>query len=355
MERVHFQQEQMLDELKDLVEKGIFTKQETKQILKKRTEFEAALVRRVAKKTDFLRYVSYEMSLEQLRRKRIQRLKIVSTPATISDHSLVRRQFQIFERALKRFKADVDLWLEYISVAKREGASTLVGRVVARAIQMHPDNASLYVIAAQHEIENGSPSAARTLLQRGLRINADSIPLWTEYVRLEVAFMESLRRRWDVLGLDPKGKGKGTEEDEARAQVMAGGIVKEVIGQAVMSSELFEGLIAVVKDEPGLVDAVYARLGECPDTRAAKVVALRAIEGRTGLALVDAVQHANQSMKARCELAGGEEEAILEYTDFCRRAREMVSDPALREYLDASARRVAENSKPRTEYAADLL
>lgn len=66
----------MLDELKDLVDKGIFTKAETRQILKKRTQFETALVRRVAKKSDFLRYAAYEMSLEQLRRKRIERLSV---------------------------------------------------------------------------------------------------------------------------------------------------------------------------------------------------------------------------------------------------------------------------------------
>ena len=51
-----------------------------KQILKKRTVFETALVRRVAKKSDFLRYAAYEMGLEQLRRKRLQRLSMCSDP-----------------------------------------------------------------------------------------------------------------------------------------------------------------------------------------------------------------------------------------------------------------------------------
>lgn len=64
----------MLAELKDLVDKDLFTKAETKAIMKKRTQFETALVRRVAKKSDFLRYAAYEMGLEQLRRKRVERL-----------------------------------------------------------------------------------------------------------------------------------------------------------------------------------------------------------------------------------------------------------------------------------------
>ena len=47
---------------------------EIKHIMKKRTAFETALVRRVAKKGDFLRYAAYEMSLDSLRKKRLERL-----------------------------------------------------------------------------------------------------------------------------------------------------------------------------------------------------------------------------------------------------------------------------------------
>ena len=53
-------------------------------------------------------------------------------PVTVSDHALVKRQFQIFERAVNKFKSDVDLWIQYIQVAKQEGARTLVGKIVAR-------------------------------------------------------------------------------------------------------------------------------------------------------------------------------------------------------------------------------
>jgi U3 small nucleolar RNA-associated protein 6 len=42
--------------------------------MKKRTGFESALVRRVAKKGDFLRYIAFESGLEALAAKRMQRL-----------------------------------------------------------------------------------------------------------------------------------------------------------------------------------------------------------------------------------------------------------------------------------------
>ena len=73
---------QMLAELKDLGEKGLFSSSEIKHILKKRTAFEMALVRRIPNKNDYLRYAAYEMGLEALRRKRAARLSASLTHKT---------------------------------------------------------------------------------------------------------------------------------------------------------------------------------------------------------------------------------------------------------------------------------
>lgn len=101
-ETVQFYLEQMVPELEDFEQKGLFTKvpfryfydskrfaywpgrqeqAEIKAIVKKRTNFEYALKRRIAKKIDFLRYIEYEMNLEALRKKRKARLgSILSLP-----------------------------------------------------------------------------------------------------------------------------------------------------------------------------------------------------------------------------------------------------------------------------------
>ncbi|KAI0655912.1 U3 small nucleolar RNA-associated protein 6-domain-containing protein [Cubamyces menziesii] len=346
MERVQFQQEQMLTELKDLVQKGLFTQKEIKQIMQKRTAFETALVRRIPKKSDFLRYATYEMSLEALRRKRAERLKLPKGPPSVSDYALVRRQFQIFERALKKFKGDVGLWIQYIQVAKKEGARSLVGRITARALQLHPNVPALYVLAASHELEHLSPSAARALLQRGLRLNADSVEMWREYVRMELNFVESLRRRWSVLGIDVKGKGKESvkqksisrvrgadsgeesdlgghhdedadgmdvdgeeelgEDEAARKQILEGAIVKAVISNAVKALpkiELFHSLHEMISAYPSppslrepLLDHLHAHLLETlPSLPAAiKLHATRYLTpDLSGEALVDALRTAN--------------------------------------------------------------
>ena len=138
-------------------------------------------------------------------------------------------------------------------MAQRAGSRALAGRIAARAVQLHPRTPALYVLAASHELANGGMGAARVLLQRGLRLNADCAEMWREYVRLELGFVEALRRRWDVLGISlgnssDRGRGQGREQesqgeridraeeeamgDEARGAIMDGAIVRQAIDGA---------------------------------------------------------------------------------------------------------------------------
>jgi hypothetical protein len=118
-----------------------------------------------------------------------------------------------------------------------------------RALQLHPNVPSLYILAASHELHSLSASAARTLLQRGIRLNPNEIRLWTEYVKMELGFIEGLRRRWNILGLDmdvDPNEHLGADEmeslagdDEEKAtetgrwRIMHGAIVKSVMTNAV--------------------------------------------------------------------------------------------------------------------------
>lgn len=88
MEKVQFQLEATLPELKDLHEKGLFAKvhprsvevdqankqNEINQITKRRTGFETSLIRRQTRKEDFFKYAEYEINLERLRKVRWKRL-----------------------------------------------------------------------------------------------------------------------------------------------------------------------------------------------------------------------------------------------------------------------------------------
>ncbi|KAG8785644.1 U3 snoRNP protein [Ceratobasidium sp. 428] len=251
MERVHFYQEQMLPELKEFEEKGIFSQSETRAILKQRTAFESALIRRVALKSDYIKYVQYEITLEALRKKRVARLNATETKTSLSDYSIIRRQFYVLERAVRKFKNDVSLWIHYIELAKSNRARALVAKLCSRALSLHPNSTPLYIIAASHELDTTlSPAGARALLQRGLRINPESVALWTEYVRMELGYCEGLRRRWKTLGLDDAASDK---DARAREAILSGGIIRAVITsatQALPTLELLGSLQSMLQSYP---------------------------------------------------------------------------------------------------------
>ncbi|KAG0216542.1 U3 snoRNP protein [Mortierella sp. GBA30] len=199
---VQFYMEEMIPEMRDLEQKGIFTKKEITSILKQREKYEYALKRRIAKKADFLRYIEYEMNLEALRKKRRARM-VSNTKQSISDYAGPRRIYFIFKRCLIKFKGDISIWLQYINYAKKTGASRTLGKIFAQAIQLHPANEKLWILAAAWEWEeNANIVAARVLLQRALRLNTTTEALWHEYFRLELVYIAKILARRQVLGID---------------------------------------------------------------------------------------------------------------------------------------------------------
>ena len=141
-------------------------------------------------------------------------------------------------------------------MAQRAGARALAGRVAARAVQLHPRTPALYVLAAAHELAHGGMGAARALLQRGLRLNAGRAELWREYVKLEMGFVEAVRRRWDVLGIsldddeneneDDGGDGQGERIDRAEEGAMGDAARREIMGGAIVR----QAIDGAAKGEP---------------------------------------------------------------------------------------------------------
>ena len=54
-------------------------------------------------------------------------------------------------------------------------------------------------------------------MQRGLRLNADKEDLWHEYFRLELLYIEKIKLRRRVLGVDDKSLEQQRKEEEERA------------------------------------------------------------------------------------------------------------------------------------------
>jgi U3 small nucleolar RNA-associated protein 6 len=122
--------------------------------------------------------------------------------------------------------------------------------------------------------------AARVLLQRGLRLNADSVDMWREYVRLELGFVEALRRRWDVLGIsleeedsspDRETQGeridRAEEEsmgDTARRAIMDGAIVLQAIDGAAKGEHYSRVALSFIHLRPSLI-AYYCVISAADD------------------------------------------------------------------------------------------
>lgn len=154
------------------------------------------------------------MNLEALRKKRKSRLESKPAKQSLSDYAGTRRIFFVFERALRKFNGDISLWLQYIEFAKANGANKTLGKIFADAIQLHPTKPALWIMAASWEFEeNANIVAARVLMQRGLRLNPGQAQLWHEYFRLEQLYIEKIKARRKILGIDQKSQGLKELED----------------------------------------------------------------------------------------------------------------------------------------------
>ncbi|CAI2178251.1 11600_t:CDS:10 [Funneliformis geosporum] len=160
-EKVQYYLEQMVPELEDLERKEIFTKEEIKSIIKKRTAFEYALKRRPAQKKK-------------------------------------KRAF----KAVTKFKGDIKLWLQYIDFAKNEGNNLFNIGLSYSVLQLHPTKPIFWIMASKYEFEvNANIMSARVFLQRGLRLNCDSHQLWHQYFKLELVYVEKIKVRRRILGI----------------------------------------------------------------------------------------------------------------------------------------------------------
>lgn len=207
--------EDMVPELEDLARKRIFSTVEIKEIVRKRRDFEYKLKRRESQKTDYLRYVTYERALDKLRDKRKKRLGYgKKSKSSVSDFSMQKRLHFIFDRMLRKWKGDVGLWMQYIDFCIQQRANKMLHSVLARALQYHPRDVSLWVRAATwHFDDQGDIKAARIMCQRGLRMIDDSVELWCHYLRLELCYIDKLRQRQRLLGIE----GDMPEEEELAA------------------------------------------------------------------------------------------------------------------------------------------
>jgi hypothetical protein len=212
------------------------------------------------------RYIEYETALEHLRQLR-RKERGIEGKRSLADYCLVRRIHFIYQRALSKFRCggrvgrhavptpcprtfsacrracgrvkrrvapdpshpiplplstpfpstpptrcrrgDLGLWARWLAFCQSSRSSRQMSKVLARALQLHPTSPALWTRAAAWEFEhNSNAGAARSLMQRGLRMCKESPGLWHEYFRMELLYALRLRARREVLGIAANGAGE---------------------------------------------------------------------------------------------------------------------------------------------------
>ncbi|KAG9443404.1 hypothetical protein H6P81_014744 [Aristolochia fimbriata] len=222
---VQYRLERMVDEFDDLERRGLFTRTEIAEIVKKRRTFEYRLKRPCPLKQDYLAYIDYEVQLDTLRglRKKsiVREMKKTNHKKrwkkSLSDYAGVRRVLEIYRLAVMRYKGDLDLWFRYLEFCRQRRHGRMK-QALAQAVRFHPKVPGLWIYAAAWEFDqNLDVAAARALMQHGLRVCRDSEDLWVEYLRMELTYLNKLKARRIALGEDSgKVADKNNDEDEKK-------------------------------------------------------------------------------------------------------------------------------------------
>jgi U3 small nucleolar RNA-associated protein 6 len=300
---------------------------------------------------------------------------------------------------------------------RTSNSSPEVSRVLARALTLHPTNPAIWLLAIRFEadgtasyardeintfeddqpestIGGGNIDAARKLAMRGIRFTKgareeDARILWVEWARLEISFVERMRKRWEILGIKDAMNGQANldvegmqvdgapaedsveqaekqleavQESQGRNAVLEGGIAKIVIQNALAA---FPGKAAIYADmlrllrplptplRPTLLEEIYTSLRSNMDTfegytqagQARILLARRHLADlaepqKDGLSLkeipVDSVEwtvavgNAVHDYRAGlAALSGGSEELVGDFADFLADCWQKTEDSSL--------------------------
>ncbi|KAK4141025.1 U3 small nucleolar RNA-associated protein 6-domain-containing protein [Dichotomopilus funicola] len=210
-DKARFYLERAAPELRDFEEKEIFSKDEIRSLVTKRSDYEHLILAPGTKSTDFLSYVAWERSLDRLRAKRCRRLNLRGTTPGASSHASHARTFGIFERAVLKHPGDVSLWRAYLDFAANDARATKRWRrICTRALRLHPTDAGLWALAGKRAARNGDMERARAHFLRGCRFCTGEETLWVEYARCEMQWLGKVEEK--KAG---KGVRKGTDVMQA--------------------------------------------------------------------------------------------------------------------------------------------
>ena len=190
----------MIEDLEQWRRKKLLSQEEIKLILKKRRHFEYEVRKCDTRPLEYLRYIDYERHLHLLINKRCDQTALQQSGVIrLSGFERIRT---LFDRAVRRYPAQLSLWQAYVEFLQQSCLDSALGDVFARALQLHPLCDQFWLDAAWWEFRrNKNVDAARALLSRALRALPSLPSIWISFFRLEMTFLDLIRKRIDVIGV----------------------------------------------------------------------------------------------------------------------------------------------------------
>ncbi|NXY75468.1 UTP6 protein, partial [Glareola pratincola] len=193
-ERIEQRLEDRVPELEQLERVGLFTRKEIKAVLRRASALEYKIQRRALRKEDFINYIQYEINLLELIKKRRARTGYSFKKDEI-EISILHRIHSLFNRAIGKWKEDIQLWLSHVAFCKQWNAKHQLSRVFSSMLAIHPNKPALWIMAAKWEMETRRSSEnARHLFLRALRFHPECPKLYQEYFRMELMNAEKQRK-----------------------------------------------------------------------------------------------------------------------------------------------------------------
>eukprot|EP00210_Caulerpa_lentillifera_P008169 g7802.t1 len=206
MESVEYKLQCMLPDLSALLERGLFTKEELRKVLEKRSQFEYSIRSSNRTPEDFYKYLQYEQKLEELRKLRSTRLSLEKSKgsrAELSEYCIVKHIHLIYSQATIVFKFDVELWKQWFAFCRESNSTTRMSKALADALRLNPHVVEFWILAAQWQIEDcQNANLARSIMQQAIRNCPSSKELWIEYFKLELTIIYKLITRRQLLDLE---------------------------------------------------------------------------------------------------------------------------------------------------------
>ena len=209
---VQVRMEEMLPELADMEEQGVFSASEIKKIAHSRKLFEYECTSHTAGVMQFKKYIKHELAVESLRRKRQARIN--PKRRSLSTFSVVRRIHSLYTRALTKFHVDKDLWLEYVAFCADSGSVAALSKVLMRALRYHPREGVFWAASIKRQAAIGNIESARKLALKALGTAVHNArQVWEALVEVELKVAVKIAENFATVSLVIERAWSALQED----------------------------------------------------------------------------------------------------------------------------------------------